>query len=525
MTWQNVPMLRLLIPLMAGMGTAYMSEGYISTASPLLIGGLAVCGTAAIMLYRQKGFNYLDYSFGTAVFIFTFLSGVFLFGRTFNKAKSYNIENASYIEGIADEAPKEHAKTWSVKLKLDNASSVIAYISKKSTNNPENICIGDSIRAEVWKAENTYVGYEGDKDDVISSYKKYLFLHHVTGTCFAYNWEKSGGKASTLSSRLHSMQQKMAEKYSEAGFNKEEEAVISAMTIGDKRGMDAKLKSQYSKAGVSHVLALSGFHLTIIYSLLDILLLGRFADRRFRWVSKGISIVALWAFAIMAGLQPSLTRSVIMCSMLLIGSMFGITSHQSVNSLAVAGIGMLIYDPFMLFDIGFQFSFISVFSLCLFSARMKKFLSGINNVVMKYLAGAACTSLVATATSFPLTAYYFNQIPITGIISNIAVTTIASAVLMLSMLWWAISPLGNIQEFVTRILDWMLKLMNSITEYISSLDFSTLEWKASALDTVLAYALITAIWMTLESPTKKRWYGLAVTANVFGIVLVLEAVL
>lgn len=57
MTWQNVPMLRLLIPLMAGMGTAYMSEGYISTASPLLIGGLAVCGTAAIMLYRQKGFN------------------------------------------------------------------------------------------------------------------------------------------------------------------------------------------------------------------------------------------------------------------------------------------------------------------------------------------------------------------------------------------------------------------------------------------------------------------------------------
>lgn len=144
---------------------------------------------------------------------------------------------------------------------------------------------------------------------------------------------------------------------------------------------------------------------------------------------------------------------------------------------------------------------------------------------MKYLAGAACTSLVATAASFPLTAYYFNQIPITGIISNIAITTIASAVLMLSMLWWAISPLENIQEFVTRILDWMLKLMNSITEYISSLDFSTLEWKASALDTMLAYALITAIWMTLESPTKKRWYCLAVTANVFGIVLVLEAFL
>lgn len=94
---------------------------------------------------------------------------------------------------------------------------------------------------------------------------------------------------------------------------------------------------------------------------------------------------------------------------------------------------------------------------------------------------------------------------------------------MLSMLWWAISPLGNIQEFVTRILDWMLKLMNSITEYISSLNFSVLEWKASALDALLAYALITAAWMTLENPTKKRWYGLAITANVFGIVLVFEA--
>lgn len=524
MTWQNVPMMRLFVPLVAGMSVCCMSKDSFAAVSPLIIAGLAVSGTAAVMLYRHDDRHYLDTTFGGAVFIFIFLSGIFMFSRSFRKTAAGTIGDVRQIEAAAVEMPKEHAKTWSVKLRLGNGCSVLAYISKKSTNNPENIEIGDSIKLKIWKSENTISGYaDNDKDDAISAYKRYLFLHHITTTCFAYDWEFSGNKENSLPTRLHALQQKMAEKYRHAGFGEEEEAVISAMTIGDKTGMGSKLKAQYSKAGVSHVLALSGFHLTIICSLLDILLLGRFADRRFRWISKGISAAALWAFAMMAGFQPSLSRSVIMCSIMQVGSIFGMTSYQSINSLAVAGIGMLTYDPLMLLDIGFQFSFISVLSLCLFSSRIKSLLAGIHNSVLKYLAASACTSCVATIASFPLTAYYFNQLPITGIISNIAITAIASAVLPMSMIWWASYAWKGFQDIATAVLDWMIRLMNNITEYMSSLNFSTIEWKASAVDAAMAYAVISAAWMTMERPTKKRWYGLAITANLFGMVLVLEA--
>lgn len=521
-------MMRLFIPLVAGMGVCYLSVEFFATAGSLIIAGLAVSGTAAVMLYRQRGFQYLDRTFGGAVFIFIFLSGIFLFSRSYNKAIAASIGESALIEGIAVESPKEHAKTWSVKLRLENGYHLLAYISKKSTHNPKDINIGDSIRLKIWKAESTHSGYTDgskDKDDVISSYKRYLFTHRIISTCFAYSWENLGGENRGLPTRLHALQQKMADEYGHAGFGEEEEAVISAMTIGDKTEMSSELKAQYSMAGVSHVLALSGFHLTIICSLLDILLLGRFADRRFRWISKGISVAALWAFAMMAGFQPSLLRSVIMCTMVLLSSMFGMASYQSINSLATAGIGMLVYDPFMLMDIGFQFSFISVLSLCLFSTRMKNMLAGIHNPALKYLAGSACTSCVATVASFPLTAYYFNQLPITGIISNIAVTAIASAVLPVSMIWWGASVWKDFQSIVTAVLDWMAGLMNYITGYMSALDFSTVEWKASLVDVAMAYAVIASVWMTMERPTRKRWYGLAITANLFGLVLIAEALL
>ena len=138
-------------------------------------------------------------------------------------------------------------------------------------------------------------------------------------------------------------------------------AIVSAMTLGDKTSLTKETKDIYSISGASHILAVSGLHIGIIFQLF-ILLLG---GRRRRIPTIILSITAIWAYVIFIGMPASAIRSATMISI----CCFAMLSHRkalSINNLAFAYVIMLIYNPLYLFDISFQMSFMAVYSILLF---------------------------------------------------------------------------------------------------------------------------------------------------------------
>ena len=137
-------------------------------------------------------------------------------------------------------------------------------------------------------------------------------------------------------------------------------AVLAAMTLGDKSALTKELRETYAVTGASHILALSGLHLGIIYLLLSRLTLQR---RRY-WLSQVVVIVSIWAFVFLTGLSTSIIRSATMISIYALFSVAG--RHRSpVNLLCFTAILMLLVSPSALYDIGFQLSFSAVLSILL----------------------------------------------------------------------------------------------------------------------------------------------------------------
>lgn len=212
-------------------------------------------------------------------------------------------------------------------------------------------------------------------------------------------------------------------------------AIVSAMTLGDKTSLTKETKDIYSISGTSHILAVSGLHIGIIFQLF-ILLLG---GRRRCIPTIILSITAIWAYVIFIGMPASAIRSATMISI----CCFAMLSHRkvlSINNLAFAYVIMLIYNPLYLFDISFQMSFMAVYSILLFYQPLEG-LCCTSHFYTRWPWSMLCISIAAQIGTMPLIIYYFGRIScyalFTGFIAIPAATVIlwlSAAILLLTLL-------------------------------------------------------------------------------------------
>ena len=158
-----------------------------------------------------------------------------------------------------------------------------------------------------------------------------------------------------------SQRTKLLDRFANHGVDGDAYAVVAAMSLGDKSALTRDLKETYSVSGASHVLALSGLHLGIIYILLSVFL----PRRRWPALSQLLIILFIWAFVFLVGMSVSVVRSAIMLTVYGLLSI-GNRDKMSVNALAFTAIVMLMWSPAWLFDVGFQMSFLAVFAILLF---------------------------------------------------------------------------------------------------------------------------------------------------------------
>ena len=294
-------------------------------------------------------------------------------------------------------------------------------------------------------------------------------------------------------------------------------AVVAAMVLGDKSGLSRQLRDEYSVSGASHVLALSGLHLGIIYFFLTLV----FFRTRWRLLGQVAVLPVIWLFVLMVGASPSVVRAATMLSVYASIELLRRKAF-SLNTLALAAIIMLVANPLSLWDISFQLSFLAVLGIQLFFKPIYRMLSELvmpssdqpfvlrlfthdrqyiveerkrwGVVVLKWLLGMVAVSISTQLTTAPLVAHYFGRFSCYFLLTNLIAVPLATIILYASLVFFMLSFIPQAQALAGQFVISCSSLLNKSLSLISSLPGASVEGiQLSSLQTALVYVLLITI--------------------------------
>ena len=222
---------------------------------------------------------------------------------------------------------------------------------------------------------------------------------------------------------------------------------------------------KYSTSGLAHILALSGFHIGIISFFIILILfpIDILGWRRTRYI---VTIILLWLYAIVTGLSPSVTRAVIMATTFIIAQIIQ-RHHSPYNSLCLAAIIILIFDPYSIFDIGFQLSFLAVGAILLFANKFNPV--NRKNKILYSICSIACVSIAAMIGTGIVSAYYFHNFPLYFLIANIISSYILPIIIIGGVIAIILIGLGIEPNILCHIIDFSYSIIDNITNFITTL--------------------------------------------------------
>lgn len=313
-------------------------------------------------------------------------------------------------------------------------------------------------------------------------YARYLKRKGISGTGFVASghWQFSEcrkekeGIATVLYRLAASYRTQIENLYRRLGIEGDELAVLSALTLGDKTDLSESVRESYSVAGVSHVLALSGLHIGLLYALafflLRPLLLGGQSGRVLRSL---LLILLLWLFAFFTGLSPSVVRSAAMFSIWALADLCGRQSF-SLNTLALTAWLMLLVRPVWLFDVGFQLSFAAVLSILLFQPFLYR-LCPVRHRAGTYLWGLVSVSVAAQLGTAPLVLFYFSRFSTHFLLTNLLVVPLVTLILYAAVVLLLLTPMSGLQAVAAVGLEKMLRMLNLLVRWVEQLPYASVD--------------------------------------------------
>lgn len=293
--------------------------------------------------------------------------------------------------------------------------------------------------------------------------------------------------------------------------------IAQALLIGYRDNLDRDLVQSYSNTGVVHIIAISGLHLGMIYGLL-LFLIKPFSKNKMVKLLKPIFILlVLWGFSFIAGAAPSILRSAVMFTFIIIGENIGRKSNMY-NSLAASAFLLLLINPFNLWDVGFQLSYTAVLSIVIFQKYINRWLY-FQNPIIKKIWSLNAVSLAAQILTLPIVVYHFHQFPNLFLITNIVAVPLSGLILYAELFLLVVSINTTIATFIGNTVSWFIQLMNSFIERADSLPFAV--WPSlqiSILQTGVLYISILAItWCLIKKQQKAFIVGVCFLLLFFGL--------
>ncbi len=297
----------------------------------------------------------------------------------------------------------------------------------------------------------------------------------------------------------------------------EHRGVLKALITGDRNQIPPLLREAFNRAGVGHLLAISGLHIGIVATAAFLLfsrLLSRFRVLLLKaWTRKGAALLSFFpilAYAVLAGMSPSTQRALIMVVVFLM-AFFMVRDQDLLNTLALAAMVILIIDPPSLFSISYQLSFVSVLSIIYGFSRVRvrgiwgNHLSKINwrHKALNKITIFSLVSVFAILGTLPLVMFYFNQISLVGVLANLIIVPIIGFIAVpLGLLAVFIAPLSIVTAtWVINASAVVLIQGIQVVKFFSDLPFAALKTITPSLLEITCYYLFAWALLNLKSKT------------------------
>lgn len=472
MNTQMYPFLRIAIVLVAGIMVGDMLYGHVPVI--VVFGVLAVLVCATVVVYKKADGKKLT---TLLLMLDVFVLGIWNVGRMEQRLDVPLNGQTEMYDAVVAERPVAGQRTIRCVLAVAEGrlagQRISAFFQKDSAiGDVQRLSVGDGVRvvSRLKPITNSRRLQNGHFD-----YVRYQHIHGVVARTYI---NKDSWKRSRVSMRrlgvmqrvligMRSARDRLLSHNEKHNMSESAYAVVAAMTMGDRSGLTRELRQSYAASGASHVLALSGLHLGVIYGLLSLI----FVHRRMRVLGQVLAMVAIWAYAALVGMPPSVLRS---ATMLTIFAFVVLTGRRqvSLNTLAFAAVVQLVVSPLSLWDVGFQMSFLAVLGIVMLNMRLGNLATPVwlsRWRVIGWGWSLVKVSLAAQLAVAPLSMYYFGTFPCYFLLTNLVAIPLATIIVYTSIVMYALGFWVWMQGVVATFVGWMATLMNTSLGFIASL--------------------------------------------------------
>lgn len=497
--WKEAPFVRLLLPFLLGIVVAHnLSGSLFFSLFIFLLSIIFFLNSSFSNLYDKYRLIWLK---GIAIQLLFFSLGelIFFLKHYENPVDSNAWKNHEYFALVRlEEPPSEKQKSWKVTASIRYISGsenirlkksyIILHFRKESAIS--KLKFGSLILFRKGLKEIKNTGNPG-----CFNLKSYCDFQHIYSEVFLEpeDWKLIKFRdVQPVKGWLFSMRQKIISILRLYINGERERGLAEALLIGFREDLDRDLVQSYSHTGVVHIIAISGLHLALIYAMLQ-WALRWMPDKNYgHWLKPILLISSLWIFSFLCGSSPSVLRSAMMFSFLILGKM-GSKSSSVYNSLALSAFFLLCIEPAWLWDPGFQLSFGAVLSIVIY---MKPIYQAIHfhNRILDMIWKSISVTLAAQILTTPITIFFFHQYPVYFLPTNLVAVPFSSALLILEIFVCAISWLPSFATMGGWLLSTGILWMNEFVVFMEKLPGSV--WEGLSINvaqTILFYISIICI--------------------------------
>lgn len=497
--WNQLPLLRILIPFVCGIILAISLRIPFLFPVEVLFGGFVLV-IIFIIIFKKL----LPHYNSRWIFGLTLNTLMLIYGwqtiqyRLPANCKSdflfYCSENDTIIATISKPVNERENSVKTV-LKINSIKKdgewvavegrSLAYFQKDDLS--RNLKYGDELLINAGFAEISNMGNPGEFD-----YKRYMECRSV----FTRGFVKEGhwkcvahGQGNLLKQAALDIREYFLNIFSNNGVSGDEYAVASALILGSMDKVDADLIKVYQGTGALHVLSVSGMHVGVVFIVLNFLL--AFLDRlkKVRYLKQILLVILIWFYAMITGLSPAVCRAAAMITFVIIGKSFD-RNTSIYNTLAASALLLLVIDPMIISDIGFQLSYIAVIGIVLLYKPINDLLNP-KKWIFCQIWSLVSVSLAAQIATFPLALYYFHQFPNYFLLTNLLVVPLSNLAIYAGMALLILSPFSIVSKFASVVLVFIMKLLNNSVATIESFPFSVTQGiYINTLETICIYLII-----------------------------------
>lgn len=337
-------------------------------------------------------------------------------------------------------------------------------------------------------------------------YRNYLAMNDIWHISFLDKkdyWRRDKKKGHVLIYSALSYRKQMLAQLKDKLSNKSALTIASALILGYRQNMDAELMNTFAETGTIHVLAVSGLHVGIIYICVSTLLFWMNRSPSLRIMRVILIILSVSLYALITGLSPSVLRASLMIGFAIIAINSG-RENIIYNTISGSALILLLYDPKLIVNIGFQLSYLAVIAIVYLYPLREVIV--LKNKVLQLLWDYSAVSIAAQLITFPLVIYYFNIFPLYFLPANLFIILPAVLIVYLGF-GLLLIPYDTLASFIAVILERLILFVQDVLSFFAQLPFASFHITSlSVLTIMLIYVFIFSLVFAFTLRKKKLLY-------------------